>query len=138
MTSSLNSTVALPLSCDRPIRSRLSVAQHTCSRSRARCKKSQFWRVAGLNSTWSQAGTLHDASGEWRIFMARFSKGARVLFVEEKTTGRIGTVLEVLPRTERAGSFDRYRVEFPGGEVKTLSDLELAPAGADPTIETVA
>ena len=69
--------------------------------------------------------------------MSRFSRGARVLFAEEKTTGRIGTILEILPRRERGEYFDRYRVEFPDGEIKTLSDLELAPAGADPTVENV-
>jgi hypothetical protein len=69
--------------------------------------------------------------------MSRFSRGARVLFAEEKTTGRIGTILEILPRRERGEDFDRYRVEFPDGDIKTLSDLELAPAGADPTVENV-
>jgi hypothetical protein len=69
--------------------------------------------------------------------MPRFTRGARVLFGEEKTTGRIGTVLDILPRPERGEDFDRYRVEFADGEIKTLSDLELAPAGTDPTIENV-
>ena len=53
-------------------------------------------------------------------------------------TGRVGTVLDILPRTERGEDFDRYRVEFSDGEMKTLSDLELAPAGTDSTIENVA
>ena len=67
--------------------------------------------------------------------MPRFSRGARVRFAEEKTTGRVGTVVDVLPRPERGEAFDRYRVEFSDGEIKTLSDLELAPAGSDSTIE---
>ncbi len=67
--------------------------------------------------------------------MPRFTKGARVLFVEEKTTGRIGTIREILPRAGRSEDFDRYEVELTDGEIKTLSDLELAPAGTDPTTE---
>jgi len=69
--------------------------------------------------------------------MPRFTRGARVLFVEEKTTGRIGTIVEILPRPKGSEDFDRYKVEFPEGEIKTLSDLELAPAGTDPTIENL-
>jgi hypothetical protein len=61
--------------------------------------------------------------------MARFTKGARVRFAEAKTTGRVGTVLEILPRPERGEEFDRYQVEFSDGEIKTLSDMELSPAG---------
>ena len=67
--------------------------------------------------------------------MSRFTRGARVLFAQEKTTGRIGTIVDILPRPERGGDFDQYRVEFPDGEIKTLSDMELAPAGTDPTSE---
>ena len=70
--------------------------------------------------------------------MPRFSRGARVRFGEEKTTGRVGTIIDILPKTERGENFDRYRVEFTDGEIKTLSDLELAPAGSEPTIEDVA
>jgi hypothetical protein len=70
--------------------------------------------------------------------MPRFTKGARVVFVEEKTTGRIGTIKEILPRPERGEDFDLYEVEFTNGEIKTLSDLELAPAGTDSTTEDVA
>ena len=70
--------------------------------------------------------------------MPRFGRGARVRFVEEKTTDRVGTVLDILPRPERGENFDRYRVEFSDGEIKLLSDLELAPAGSEPTIEDVA
>jgi hypothetical protein len=66
-------------------------------------------------------------------FMPRFSRGARVRFVEEKTTGRVGTIVDVFPRPERGEEFDRYRVEFSDGEIKTLSDMELSPAGTDPT-----
>jgi len=69
--------------------------------------------------------------------MPRFTRGARVVFVEEKTTGRIGTIVKVLPKPAGGADFDRYQVEFPDGEIKTLSDLELAPAGTDPTIENV-
>jgi len=69
--------------------------------------------------------------------MPRFTRGARVRFVEEKTTGQVGTVLDIVPKTARADDFDRYRVEFSDGEIKTLSDLELAPAGADATIENI-
>ena len=69
--------------------------------------------------------------------MPRFTRGARVRFVEEKTTGQVGTVLDIVPKTARADDFDRYRVEFSDGEIKTLSDLELAPAGVDPTIENI-
>jgi hypothetical protein len=64
--------------------------------------------------------------------MPRFSRGARVRFNEEKTTGRVGTVIDICPRPERGEEFDRYRVEFPDGEIKTLSDMELAPAGSPP------
>jgi hypothetical protein len=70
--------------------------------------------------------------------MPRFTRGARVVFVEEKTTGRIGTIRQIVPRPERGEDFDRYEVEFTDGEIKTLSDLELAPAGTDPTTEDVA
>jgi hypothetical protein len=70
--------------------------------------------------------------------MPRFTRGARVVFVEEKTTGRIGTIRDILPRPERGEDFDQYEVEFTDGELKTLSDLELAPAGTDPMTEDVA
>lgn len=70
--------------------------------------------------------------------MPRFTRGARVLFAEEKTTGRIGTIREILPRPERGEDFDLYEVEFTDGEIKTLSDLELAPAGTDSTTADVA
>jgi hypothetical protein len=63
--------------------------------------------------------------------MSRFTIGARVRLEEEKTTGRIGTVTEVLTRTSR-GDFDHYRVQFPEGDVKILSDLELSPVGTGP------
>lgn len=70
--------------------------------------------------------------------MPRFTVGARVRVAEEKTTGRIGIILEVLPRTSRTGEFDRYRVEFTDGTVEILSDLQLSPAGSGPTLEHVA
>jgi predicted alpha/beta-fold hydrolase len=65
--------------------------------------------------------------------MPRFTVGARVRLVEEKTTGRIGTVAEVLSRKQPNVDFDRYRVEFPDGDVKILSDMELSPAGTSRT-----
>jgi len=67
--------------------------------------------------------------------MPRFTMGARVRLTEEKTTGRIGTVIEVLPKTPQKMDFDRYRVEFPEGDVKTLTDLELSPAGTGPMMD---
>ena len=67
--------------------------------------------------------------------MPRFSRGARVRFMEEKTTGRIGTITDVMPRPERREEFDRYCVEFSDGEIKTLSDMELAPAGSPSVLE---
>jgi len=67
--------------------------------------------------------------------MPRFSRGARVRFMEEKTTGRIGTIIDVLPRPERGEEFDRYGVEFSDGEIKTLSDMELSPAGSPSVLE---
>ena len=70
--------------------------------------------------------------------MSRFSRGARVVFAEEKTTGRVGTVIDVMPRPDRGEEFDQYRVEFSDGEVKTLSDMELAPAGSSSVAEDAA
>jgi hypothetical protein len=66
--------------------------------------------------------------------MSRFTVGARVRVVEQKTTDRVGTIVEVLPRAQRAGDFDHYRVEFGDGTVETVSDLQLSPAGSAPTI----
>ena len=60
--------------------------------------------------------------------MPRFAVGARVRAKEEKNTARLGTIIEVLVKTSRAGGFDRYRVEFSERDIKVLSDLELAPA----------
>jgi hypothetical protein len=83
-------------------------------------------------------GTCNELSTEEN--MSRFTIGARVRLAEAKTTGRIGTVMEVLPRTTR-GDFDHYRVQFPEGDVKILSDLELSPAGTgpmNPSVEDVA
>lgn len=65
--------------------------------------------------------------------MPRFTVGARVR-VAGKTTDRIGTVMEVLPRTQREGEFDRHRVELTDGTLEILSDLELSPAGSGPTV----
>jgi hypothetical protein len=64
--------------------------------------------------------------------MPRFTAGARVRVAEEKTTGSIGTVIEVLIKTRREGGFDRYRVQFPDGTIQILSDLELSPP-SEPT-----
>ena len=55
--------------------------------------------------------------------MPRFTRGARVRFVEEKTTGQVGTVLDIVPKTARADDFDRYRVEFSDGEIKNAFGL---------------
>ncbi len=35
--------------------------------------------------------------------MPRFTAGARVRVAEEKTTDRVGTVIEVLPQSQRPG-----------------------------------
>jgi hypothetical protein len=66
--------------------------------------------------------------------MPRFTVGARVRVAEEKTTDRVGTIVEVLPKAQRPGDFDHYRVEFTDGTVETLSDLQLSPAGSGPTV----
>jgi len=66
--------------------------------------------------------------------MPRFTAGARVRVAEEKTTDRVGTVIEVLPQSQRPGDYDHYRVEFPDGSREILSDLQLSPAGSGPTI----
>ena len=66
--------------------------------------------------------------------MPRFTIGARVRVAEPKSTDRVGTVVEVLPREQRTGDFDRYRVELTDGTVEVLSDLQLSPAGSGPTI----
>jgi hypothetical protein len=66
--------------------------------------------------------------------MPRFTVGARVRVVEEKTTDRLGTIVEVLPGGQRAGNSDHYRVEFADGSVKALSDLQLSPAGSGLTL----
>jgi hypothetical protein len=44
--------------------------------------------------------------------MPRFTVGARVRVADDKTTDRVGTVIEVLPGTQRNGDYDDYRVEF--------------------------
>ena len=59
--------------------------------------------------------------------MSRFSRGARVVFAEEKTTGRVGTVIDIVPRPDRGEEFDQYSVEFSDGEVKTLSEHDGIP-----------
>ncbi|PYS38074.1 MAG: hypothetical protein DMG14_19005 [Acidobacteria bacterium] len=66
--------------------------------------------------------------------MPRFTVGARVRVADEKMSEPVGTVIEVLPRTQRAGDVDHYRVEFTDGTIETLSDLQLAPAGSGPTV----
>ena len=60
--------------------------------------------------------------------MPRFSVGARVRVADDKTTDRIGTIVEVLPGTQRTGDYDDYRVEFTDGIIEILSDLQLSPA----------
>ena len=70
----------------------------------------------------------------WRKVMPRFTVGARVRVAEEKTTDRVGTIIEVLPGAQRSGNSDHYRVEFTDGTVGVFSDLQLSPAGSGPTI----
>jgi hypothetical protein len=62
--------------------------------------------------------------------MPRFTVGARVRVTDDKMTDPVGTVIEVIPRTQRAGDVDHYRVEFTDGTIEMLSDLQLAPAGS--------
>jgi hypothetical protein len=66
--------------------------------------------------------------------MTRFTVGARVRVAVEKSTDRVGTIVEVLPGAQRAGNSDHYRVEFTDGTIEELSDLELSPAGSGPTV----
>ena len=66
--------------------------------------------------------------------MTRFTVGARVRVAEEKTIDRVGTVIEVLSKAQRAGDTDHYRVEFGDGTIGVLSDLQLSPAGSGPTL----
>jgi hypothetical protein len=66
--------------------------------------------------------------------MPRFTVGARVRVAEEKANDRVGTIIEVLPRPQRAGNSDHYRVEFGDGSIDVLSDLQLSPAGSGPTV----
>jgi hypothetical protein len=66
--------------------------------------------------------------------MPRFTVGARVCVAEEKSTDRVGTIVEVLPSAQRAGQSDHYRVEFTDGTIEELSDLQLSPAGSGPTV----
>jgi hypothetical protein len=66
--------------------------------------------------------------------MPRFSIGARVRVADEKTNDRIGTVVEVLPKSQQTGDYDAYRIEFNDGTVETISDLQLSPAGSGPTV----
>ena len=66
--------------------------------------------------------------------MPHFSIGARVRVADEKTNDRIGTVVEVLPKSQQTGDYDAYRIEFNDGTVETVSDLQLSPAGSGPTV----
>ena len=66
--------------------------------------------------------------------MPRFTVGARVRVTEQKTTDRVGTIIEVLPGPESSGNSDHYRVEFSDGTATVLSDLQLSPAGSGPTV----
>src|SRR5437763_16785447 len=70
----------------------------------------------------------------WRKAMPRFTVGARIRVAEEKSTDRVGTIVEVLPRAQRTGNSDHYRVEFTDGTIEELSDLQLSPAGSGPTV----
>jgi hypothetical protein len=65
--------------------------------------------------------------------MPRFTVGARVRVVDEKTTDRVGTVREVLPALQGSGNPDHYRVELSNGTTNVFSDLQLSPAGSGPT-----
>ena len=49
--------------------------------------------------------------------MPRFSIGARVRVADEKTNDRIGTIVEVLPKSQQTGDYDAYRIEFNDGTV---------------------
>jgi hypothetical protein len=66
--------------------------------------------------------------------MSRFTIGARVRVAEEKSTDRVGTVVEVIPSAQRSGNADHYRVEFGDGTTGVFSDLQLSPAGSGPTV----
>ena len=66
--------------------------------------------------------------------MPRFTIGARVRVAEENTTDRVGTIIEVLPSTQHAENFARYRVQLSDGRVEVLSDLQLSPAGSGPRV----
>ena len=66
--------------------------------------------------------------------MPRFTIGARVRVIEEKSTDRVGTVVEVIPASQLAGEVDRYRVELTDGTQSVFSDLQLSPAGSGPTL----
>src|SRR5215813_12486573 len=66
--------------------------------------------------------------------MPRFTIGARVRVADEKTNDRIGTVVEVLPKSQQTGDYDAYRIKFNDGMVETVSDLQLSPAGSGPPV----
>jgi hypothetical protein len=66
--------------------------------------------------------------------MPRFTVGARVRVAVEKSTDRVGTVIEVIPIAQPPGNADRYRIEFTDGTVEELSDLQLSPAGSGPIV----
>jgi hypothetical protein len=66
--------------------------------------------------------------------MPRFTIGARVRVAEEKTTDRVGTVVEVLGNAQQGGDYEHYRVEFADGSREVMSDLQLSPAGSGPTL----
>jgi hypothetical protein len=56
-----------------------------------------------------------------------FHECARVRVADEKTNDRIGTVVEVLPKSQQTGDYDSYRIEFNDGTLETVSDLQLSP-----------
>ena len=66
--------------------------------------------------------------------MPRFTVGVRVRVTDDKTTDRVGTVVEVLPGTQRTGDYDDYRVEFTDGTLEILSELQVSPAVFGTTI----
>jgi hypothetical protein len=79
-------------------------------------------------------GHKRDTNSRKEGMMPCFSIGARVRVADEKTNDRIGTVVEVLPKSQQTGDYDAYHIEFNDGTVETVSDLQLSPAGSGPTV----
>jgi hypothetical protein len=96
--------------------------------------KAREWTAKGATCPIVPARIEASIELKRRKIMPRFTIGARVRVAEENTTDRVGTVVEVLPGTQRAENYARYRVEFSDGSVEVLSDLQLSPAGSGPTV----